>query len=167
MILNLAADRLEWLALPGFSRSWAIQATAPEGGSGARITSPPADEDAGPSVQALSTGVVTIEISREQLHRYTSNLPEVLTSALATPRYAAGSMGPAVVEGYELSRVKPGGIVDRLGLANGDVLLEYNGQALDSLTTVTTLFGQVQSLSGARLTVLRDGRKLSFVLRVR
>ena len=163
VIRNLLTSRLEWLALPRVGSPSAPPAPA----AIEAPVEPERDEIAAPYVQASSADVVTIEISRELLHRYMSNLPEVLNAALATPHRATGSSGSAAVDGFELSRVKPGGIVEHLGLRDGDILLEYNGHKLDSLTAVTALFGQAQALSGAKMTVLRSGRKMTFVFSVR
>jgi type II secretory pathway component PulC len=66
-----------------------------------------------------------------------------------------------------MSRIRPGGIVEQLGLQDGDVLLDVDGQTLDSLTAVVGLLGQAQALSGAKMTVLRNGRRTTFVFSVR
>ena len=56
--------------------------------------------------------------------------------------------------------MKAGGAADQLGLRNGDVVQEVDGQALDGMATVMRLFGQIQTLPRVKVTVLRDGRKL-------
>jgi type II secretory pathway component PulC len=43
------------------------------------------------------------------------------------------------------------------------VILEVNGETLDSLPTVLRLFGQVQSATQAKLTVLRGSQRMTFV----
>jgi type II secretory pathway component PulC len=164
VVRNLATGRLELLALPpkagrAPSSPLPVSTDAPSG--------PPRDSLPAPLVLPVTSDVITIELRKEVLRQYLSNLPEVLTSALATPRYATNASGPATVEGYEMSRIKPGGIVEQLGVRDGDVLLEFNGQKLDSLAAVTGLLGQAQSLDGAKMTVRRNGSKVTFVFSVR
>ena len=163
VIRNLQTNRLELLTLPKALTPSAPPAPSP--------SSAPVDtaRDAipGPLVQPTSADVITVELRKELLHRYLSNLPEVLTSAVATPRYATGGSGPAAIEGYQISRIKPGGSVEQLGLRDDDVLLEFNGQKLDSLAAVMGLLGQAQELDGSKMTVLRNGKRMTFVFSVK
>jgi hypothetical protein len=163
VIRNLLTNRLELLALP---KAGALPAPPSPSPNAAPVEAPP-DAIPGPLVQSVSPDVVTVELQRELLHRYLSNLPEVLTSAVATPRYATGGSGPAAIEGYQISRIKPGGIVEQLGIRDDDVLLELNGQKLDSLAAVTGLLAQAQELNGPKMTVLRNGKRMTFVFSVK
>jgi hypothetical protein len=163
VIRNLLTDRLEVLTLPK-----AGAPSAPPAYSPSRAPVETASEPTpGPIVQALSENVVTVELRREVLHRHLSNLPEVLASAVATPRYSLGGSGPRAIEGYEMSRIEAGGIVEQLGLRNGDVLLDFDGRKLDNLAAVTGLLVQAEALSGAKMTVLRNGAKMTFVFSVK
>ena len=60
--------------------------------------------------------------------------------------------------------MKAGGAADQLGLRNGDVIQEVNGQLLDGMPTVMRLFEQIQTLPQMKVAVLRNGQKLTFVL---
>lgn len=111
-----------------------------------------------------SSDLVTIDLPREALSRYLTSLPELLESALAKPRYREGKTGPDSVEGFEISKIKEAGIVSQLGLRDGDVLLDVNGTTLDSLATVIRLLAEIQTMPQAKMTVLRTGRTLHFVL---
>jgi hypothetical protein len=161
--MNLLANRLELLALPNASTRSTPPAAAMPGE--ARVEPEP-EAPASPVVLPAVTGVVIVELSEEMLRRYRANLPEVLTSALATPHYPTAGSGPAAIDGYEITRIKPGGIVAQLGLQNGDVLLEFDGQKLDSLSAVMALLGQARSLDGGKLIALRGGTKVTFLYRV-
>jgi type II secretory pathway component PulC len=107
---------------------------------------------------------IKVTVAKETIAHYLTNLPELLDSAFAAPRYRDGQDGRRIVEGFEISRIKDGGAADQLGLKNGDVILDVNGEPLDGLPTVMRLLGQAQSLPQARLTVLRGGQKMSFVI---
>lgn len=164
VIRNLSTGQREFLALSKSSTPSSLPVPLPNDAQADRELA----EAPAPRVQPVATDVVAIELRKELLDRSMANLPEVLTSALATPRHATdGNTTPALADGYEMSNVKRGGIFDQLGLRDGDVLLEFNGQKLDGLTAVAALLGQVQGLSGAKMTVLRNGSKMTFVFTVR
>ncbi len=96
--------------------------------------------------------------------RYLANLPELLESAVARPRYQDGADGQRVIDGFEIGQVMAGGAADQLGLRNGDVIQQVNGQSLDGMATVMRLYEQLQTLPQVKVTVLRNGQKLTFVL---
>jgi type II secretory pathway component PulC len=147
VVKNLLTNRLELLELQKTSAPTAVPATA----------EPPA-----PPVVRASKDVVDVALPKASVDHYLLNLPELLSSAQATPHYR-DELGPRTIEGFEIGQIKPGSVVDQLGLKNGDVILEVNGEKLDSLATVLRLFGQAQATTQARLTVLRGGQRLTFV----
>ena len=66
-----------------------------------------------------------------------------------------------------MTRIKAGGIVEQLGLQDGDVLMDLDGQRLDNLAAVAGMLARADALSGATMTVLRGGARLSFVFTVK
>jgi type II secretory pathway component PulC len=163
VIRNLLTNRLERLTLPKAARPAAPQASS----SQEPISPADIESSAGPRVLPVSADVVTVELRQELVDHYTANLPEVLSSAMATPHYATSESGASAMDGYEVNQIKSGGIVEQLGLQNGDVILDFNGQKLDSLAAVTALLAQPQALSGSTMTVLRSGSRKTFVFVVR
>jgi type II secretory pathway component PulC len=131
---------------------------------------PPAARAAGPDAatagaSARSTAVeIVIDVSDSIIQGYLANLPDLLSSALATPHYRDVG-GRRVVDGYQLSEVRAGAAADRLGLRDGDVITAINGEALDGLPTVMRLFGAAQAASTVTATVTRAGRQLTLVVR--
>jgi type II secretory pathway component PulC len=115
-------------------------------------------------VLSRSSDVVTIELPEASVTHYLANLPELLGSARATPRYRHTGFGQQTIEGFEIDQIKTGGVVEQMGLKNGDVILDLNGQPLDSLASVIRLFGQAQGMTQSRLTILRNGQRMTFVL---
>jgi type II secretory pathway component PulC len=154
VVRNLLTDRLEILALPGGS--------SPPG-----TASPGESAPVVPPVVTASPEGVTVELPKASVERYLLNLPDLLNSAQATPRYTDSPNGQRVVEGFEVGQIKAGSVVEQLGLRNGDVILEVNGEKLDSVATVLRLFGQAQTTTQARLTVLRGSQRLTFVINTR
>jgi type II secretory pathway component PulC len=145
VIRNIAAGRLEGLRLPD----------APA------ASTPPPRREAPPAAEAPPADPASIVVPRSSASAALTNLPELLSSALAVPKYRENASGQQVVEGFEVVEVKPSGAADRLGLKSGDVILEVNGQLLDGMPTVLRLFGELQATERVTLTIVRDGRRMN------
>ena len=145
VVENLEAKRLERLTFPGVMPPAAA---------------PPAAE---PVEEAAPPEPVRVVLPTEAVQTAIANLPDLLSSAFAVPRYREAEGGQRVIDGFTVTQVKPSGAAERLGLRSGDVILEVNGQTLDGMPTVMRLFGQLQSASQVTVTVLRDGRRMSVV----
>jgi type II secretory pathway component PulC len=158
VIRNLLASRSELLSL----QEAKPPATAPTS-IGAKDTAQAAPA-LRPPVVRRSSDVVTIELPEASVTHYLANLPELLGSARATPRYRHTGFGQQTIEGFEIDQIKTGGVVEQMGLKNGDVILDLNGQPLDSLASAIRLFGQAQGMTQSRLTILRNGQRMTFVL---
>jgi type II secretory pathway component PulC len=117
-----------------------------------------------PPVLRKSSDVVTVEVPEESVQHYLANLPELLCSARATPRYRDTGLSQRTIEGFEIDQIKPAGVVGQMGLRNGDVILALHGEPLDSLASVMRLFAQALGMTQSRMTVLRNGQRLTFVL---
>jgi type II secretion system protein C len=147
VIENLEAKALELLAFPRVTP----RAAAPP-------RAPAPVPDSAPPPEPLQVAVPT-----EAVQAAIANLPELLSSAFAVPRYRDVEGGQRVIDGFEVTQVKPSGAAERLGLRNGDVILDVNGQILDGMPTVMRLFGQLQATPQVTITVLRDGRRMNVV----
>jgi len=145
VLLNLVTNGPEFLAFP---EDRPLPLAAP----------PPA-----PPVLAQDKGVVKVEVPRAMVDHYLKDLPALLDSAFAAPRYRDGRPGGKMIEGFVISRIREGGIVDQLGIRDGDIILEVNGEPLDSLAAVMRLLGGARTAPRSRVTVVRDGRKMDFV----
>jgi type II secretory pathway component PulC len=126
------------------------------------VEAPPAPASPRPVVTESPEGV-SVDLAQGSVEHYLGNLPDVLASALAAPRLRDGPNGAKSVDGYEIGAVKEAGAIEQLGLRNGDVILEVNGQPLDGLPTILRLLGQIQTLPQVKLTVLRKGQKVTVV----
>jgi type II secretory pathway component PulC len=113
-----------------------------------------------PQVTAISADKININISADVFDHYTKNLSEILDSAYAVPHFLKGKDGKQSIEGFEISRIKEGGIADRMSLQNGDIILAVNGETMDSLEKVMKLVSQVQNMPQAVMTVLRGTKKI-------
>lgn len=158
VIRNLLANRSELLSLQDAKPPAATPAPMEAKDPAQALPAPP------PPVLRRSSDVVTIELAEESVRHYLANLPELLASARATPRYRSTGFGQQTIEGFEIDQIKTGGVVEQMGLKSGDVILDLNGQPLDSLASAIRLFGQAQSMPQSRMTVLRNGQRMTFVL---
>ena len=158
VIRNLLSSRSELLSLQDATHATA--APLPQDAKEA----PPATPAPTPPVLRVSSDVVTIDLPEASVTHYLANLPELLASARATPRYRSTGFGQASMDGFEIDQIKAGGVVEQMGVKNGDVILDLNGQPLDSLASAIRLFGQAQGMPQSRMTVLRSGQRLTFVL---
>ena len=154
VIRNLQADRLESMVLPDAGPQRATDAAPP--------VLPPE-----PVVDRREPGVVTVDVAKAAVDHYLVNLTDLLASAQAVPRLRAVPGGRQVIDGFELRQVRAGSVIEKVGLKDGDLLVAVNGEPLDGLPAVLRLFSQAQATGQARLTVLRGGERLTFVLRTR
>jgi type II secretory pathway component PulC len=155
VIRNLATHRLELLT---FQRTNALPSEP-----SSRTTRPiPA-----PSVLRTSPNVVTIMLRKDLVDDYLSNPSDVLASALATPHYRDDGNGRRTIDGFEIGSIKEASVVEQLGLQNGDVILEFNGNKLDNLASVVRLLGEVGGMAQATMTVWRNGQTMTFVFDTR
>lgn len=148
IVRNASTNQLELLPLgqPGASRTDRLEAAPP-----------PA-----PAVMRESPGRVDIEVPKETVDHYLVNLPELMKAARAAPRYLDAPNGQRVIEGFEITQITSGSVVEKLGLKSGDVILEVNGDKLDSMAAVLRLVGQAQGMGQATLTVQRGTQKMTF-----
>lgn len=151
VIENLETKRLELLTFPAVKPPAAAPPHPPE-----------PDPDSVPPPEPLRVALPT-----EAVQAAIADLPELLSSAFAVPRYRDVEGGQRVIDGFVVTQVKPSGTAERLGLRNGDVILDVNGQVLDGMPTVMRLFGQLQTTPQVTITVLRDGRRMSVVFRTK
>lgn len=158
VIRNLLANRSELLSLQ--EAKPASAAPVPAGEADAARSSPAPL----PPVVRAAPDVVTIEVPEASVTHYLANLPELLRSARASPRYRDAEFGRRVIDGFEIDQIKPAGVVEQMGLKNGDVVLDLNGQPLNSLESAVRLLGQAQGMAQSRMTVLRNGQRMTFVL---
>ncbi|MDQ2819514.1 MAG: DegQ family serine endoprotease [Pseudomonadota bacterium] len=75
-------------------------------------------------------------------------------------RDVAESLGLGAARGAEVSMVEPGGPAEKAGIKVGDIILKFNGQAIDKTPDLPRLVGATPIGSRATVTVWRRGRQL-------
>jgi type II secretion system protein C len=74
------------------------------------------------------------------------------------PKYDDGKM-----QGYQVSGIKPGSLVEEMGLGDGDVIVEANGIPIDSPTSGGQLFRQMNEVDELIFMVERPGGEVEEV----
>ena len=72
----------------------------------------------------------------------------------------AESIGLDKARGAEVSQVEPGGPADKAGIRPGDIILKFNGAALDRSSDLTRQVGQATVGSRATVTLWRKGAQV-------
>nr|WP_238985002.1 DegQ family serine endoprotease [Candidatus Glomeribacter gigasporarum] len=78
----------------------------------------------------------------------------------------ATSLGLPRAQGALVSSVELGGPAERAGLQAGDIILSFNGQAIESATDLPRLVGQMKPGARATMTVWRKGKQQRFAIAI-
>jgi type II secretory pathway component PulC len=164
VIENLLAHRIELLPFSPAGKAAESGQPAPE----AAEPAPSEERERTPAVSPpASSDVVAIALTQSDIDGYLANLPDLLDSALTRPHFTETIGGQRLIDGYEIDNIREDSPVQHWGFQNGDIVLDVNGEPLDGMATVMRLFGRIQSASQTKVTVLRQGRKLTFVFTVK
>lgn len=104
-----------------------------------------------------------VSITRADLDaRLQSEMSRLMTETTLVPVTSRGQ-----VAGFTLSRIPPGTILETLGLKAGDVLVSVNDTPVDSFTTLVGLWPKLQTATGVKAQVIRDGRPLDISVSIK
>ncbi|MGH6901799.1 MAG: DegQ family serine endoprotease [Geminicoccaceae bacterium] len=78
----------------------------------------------------------------------------------------ASSLGLDQAEGALVAQVTPDSPAAKAGLEQGDVILEYAGQPIDELRSLTRAVGDTKAGTEAKVVVWRDGGKRTFEVEI-
>ena len=99
-------------------------------------------------------------ISQKAVLNALDDMGSVLTSARLTPRVKNG-----VVEGFLVTEIKPRGIMDAVGLKNGDILKRVNGYEMTSPERAIQVLTALKGETSFDLDIVRNGRPRELPLR--
>lgn len=85
-------------------------------------------------------------------------------SILSVDRELAESLGLDDARGARVAYVEQGSPADRAGLLDGDVIMEFDGRAVDSARTLSRLVGGTDADDQVSIEVWRDGETLEFTV---
>lgn len=81
-------------------------------------------------------------------------------------RELAESFKMSKPQGALVSKVLPDSPAEKAGIKTGDVILEFNGVAIQQATALPPIVGQVKAGDSAKVVVLRDGRKQTLTVKI-
>lgn len=148
---NRTSGRLEFLAFAERK----IGAPPPRGPKGINAT--------GESELVTKTGDSDFVIDQKEWDKSLANLNQIMTQARAVPNI----VGNGKVEGFRVFAIRPDSVYQKLGLVNGDILLNVNGLDIDSINKALTVFESLKSEHNFEIKLNRGGQPRNFKYEVR
>jgi general secretion pathway protein C len=113
------------------------------------------------------TGVVRVDngtwrVSRELLMENFANLGALSTQARVVTHMVQGQ-----ANGFRLTQLKSGSLLQQIGLQNGDILQQVNGLAIHSPQEALQAYQQLQSEGTVRINILRQNRPTTLTYEIR
>lgn len=107
-------------------------------------------------------GENTFGISRGELETQMSNLPELLTQARGVPNLNGGR-----VDGFKITEIVPGSLFTKLGVKDGDILKEVDGEKLDSPAKAMELYNSLRTKQSIKISGERNGKPFTMTYNIR
>jgi general secretion pathway protein C len=99
------------------------------------------------------------QISKQYLTTKLQDMNSILRTVFISPHYNNGNF-----VGYRVSRLADSSPLKQVGIRQGDILVQINGETLDSPNKMLELFSKIDDLTAAKIDILRNGeRKTLFV----
>jgi general secretion pathway protein C len=104
----------------------------------------------------------TITVNRSDMAEPVNDINQVLSSVRIQPHFKNGQ-----ADGLAISSIRRGGIFSKLGLRNGDIIQNVNGNALDSPHDILSLYESLKTGDRASIQIIRMGRQktINYTLR--
>jgi len=91
-------------------------------------------------------------IEKEFLKKKMSNIQDILTQARGIQ-----INNPDGTISFKIVDVQPGGIFAHLGIQNNDIITQIDGQPINDLNAIMSLFGKITNIDKLGLGIKRDG----------
>jgi general secretion pathway protein C len=161
-VILKVGDRREVLGFPEPVAGPAPDPSAPAPGAGITITSPAPPAVVAPNPQAAASASPASPVAAAARPPARQAQP-----AAPAPAPSAAALGvEATASGYRIGP-NPSPELRRFGLQPGDVIETLNGQAVGSVASDRQLFERAVQSGGARVEVVRDGRRLTLTFPLR
>jgi general secretion pathway protein C len=106
--------------------------------------------------------VERITVAESELDEALDNLPLLLTQARAVPYFKGGK-----AVGLRLFAIKTGSLFEKIGLLNGDVLSQINGNSLADFSQAMKLFEKLKQERSIKLQIERNRTARTFIYEIR
>lgn len=116
---------------------------------------------------AGSTGIVRVDpgtwrVSRDLILENFANVGSLSSQATVTPYFVQGQQ-----QGFRLSHIRAAGLLQQIGLQEGDVLQTVNGLNLYTPQEALQAYQQLQTESTVRINILRNNRPATLTYELR
>jgi len=109
------------------------------------------------------TGPFEYNIDRAMLNEQLQDLAKLGREARVIPNYDRDS---GSYKGFKLIGVRPNSLYRAIGIRSGDVIMQINGEELNSPGKALELFTKLQNSSGISLDIMRRGQKQSLTYKI-
>jgi general secretion pathway protein C len=91
-------------------------------------------------------------LSKKTVNENLNDLKSIMSQAVVRP-----SLNEGVQEGYVISNIAPNSLYEKMGLQNGDIIIDINNKHMQSADNLLQLVNLMQSGSSIELNVKRNG----------
>ena len=109
-----------------------------------------------------SSSVLTYNISRSLVQKSLNDLASVMSQVRAEPHFTGGKP-----DGFRLSQMRSGSLLNSMGFRNGDVIKSVNGRNIGRAEDAMRLYDAMKGSSFFRVGIIRDNRFKTIQIRVR
>ena len=114
-----------------------------------------------------STGIVRVDpgtwrVSRDLILENFANVGSLSSQATVTPYFVQGQQ-----QGFRLSQIRSGGVLQQIGLQEGDVLQTVNGLHIHTPQEALQAYQQLQTESTVRINIMRSNRPTTLTYELR
>jgi len=95
-----------------------------------------------------------IAVSRREVTERLQDLQSIMTNAQVRPYFEGGAQ-----QGFIISNIKPDSLYQKLGLQNGDIIIDVNNKPMQSADDVLQLVNLMQTGQNIVLNLKRQGRE--------
>lgn len=103
-----------------------------------------------PQANMPSSGMV---LNRGEVNEKLRDLKTIMTQAAVRPYFEAGAQ-----EGFIVSDIKPDSLYQKLGLQNGDIIIDVNGKRMQTADDLLQMVNIMQSGGSIALSLKRNGK---------
>ena len=121
---------------------------------------PRADRNAGLTEEEIAEGIEKVNdtnynLSRSMLNKVLDNAGKIIGIAAVAPKVEDGQS-----VGMEIRGIRPGTLLTKLGIENGDILESVNGQSLSSPDAALGAYTTLRTADKFTLSIRRDGQSM-------
>ena len=102
---------------------------------------------------------VHVTMTAARLDAYLSDLPALLASGDAVPHERGSDAGSRAIDGFEMTAVTAGSLLDSVGIRPGDIVADVNGAPLREVASLSLLLTDLRVAKHATLGLRRGEAK--------